>query len=162
MGGPPKKVFASGGRAWKPRDVNNKYGNIWDHFSCDYEYPNGVHMISMSRHWVDSSGGVFEEVTGTKGKSNCRDMSGPELISPYVQEHIDLMASIRGEGPYLNEGVRTAESTMTAIMGRMSAFTGQELTFEEALNSDLSLVPEDLSFDKDYPVRPIPEPPGKV
>jgi predicted dehydrogenase len=155
MGGPPKSVFASGGRAWKPRE--ERYGDIWDHFSCDYEYDNGVFLTSMCRHWNDSDGGVFEWVKGTKGESNCTDMSD-QKNDPYVQEHVDLLKSIRNEGPYLNEGQRCAESTMTAIMGRMSAFTGQRLTFEKALKSDLSIVPEDLSFDKEYPIGPIAVP----
>lgn len=157
MGGPPASVFASGGRAWKD-DSDPRYGDLWDQFSCDYEYPNGTHMISMCRHWSrDCTGGVFEHVTGTKGTSSCRDM-GKDDRDPYVQEHMDLLASIRGEGPYLNEGVRCAESTMTAIMGRMSAYTGKKLTFEEALNSDLSLVPGELDFSKSYefPAVPIP------
>jgi predicted dehydrogenase len=157
MNAHPVKCFASGGRTWKPLDVNNKYGNIWDSFSVDYEYGNGVHMISMSRHWNDSTNSVMEEVHGTKGKSTCRDM-GKDDSDPYVNEHIALLKSIRGEGPYINEGVRTAESTMTAIMGRMSAYTGQELTWDQAINSDLSLVHEGLSFDKEYPVRPIAVP----
>ncbi|MFP4501770.1 MAG: Gfo/Idh/MocA family protein [Candidatus Hydrogenedentota bacterium] len=161
MGGPPAKAFASGGRAWKPRDVNNKYGNIWDNFSVDYEYPNGVHLLSMSRHWNDSANAVMEEVTGTKGKSNCRDLGSGDN-DPYVQEQIDLVKSIRGEGPYLNEGVRTAESTLTAIMGRMAAFSGKLLTWDDALNSDVSIVPKDLDFDTDYPVRPIAEPPSAI
>ncbi|MBI2435925.1 MAG: Gfo/Idh/MocA family oxidoreductase [Candidatus Hydrogenedentes bacterium] len=155
LGGHPEKVFASGGRAWKPNE--ERYGDIWDQFSCDYTYPNGVHVMSMSRHWNDSAGGVFEEVTGTKGKSNCRDM-GEDDKDPYVQEHIDLVKSIRGEIPYINEGVQTAESTMTSIMGRMSAYTGQELTWEEALNADLDIVPKDLAFEKEYPLGPIPVP----
>jgi predicted dehydrogenase len=155
MGGPPEAVFASGGRAWKQYEEDQeRYGDIWDHFSCDYVYENGVRMTSMCRHWNESDGGVFEEVTGTKGVSNCRDM-GSEGMDPYVQEHVDLMASITGEGPYLNEGVRTAESTMTAIMGRMSAFTGKKLTFKQAMRSDLSIVPEGLDFSKSYPVPPI-------
>ena len=157
MNAHPVKCFASGGRTWKPLDVNNKYGNIWDSFSVDYEYENGVHMISMCRHWNDSTNSVMEEVHGTKGKSTCRDMAKDDS-DPYVNEHVALLKSIRGEGPYLNEGVRTAESTMTAIMGRMSAYTGQELTWDQAFNMDLSLVPEDLSFDKSYPVRPIAVP----
>lgn len=152
MGGPPAKVFASGGRAWKP--LEERYGDLYDSFSCDYEYPNGVHMMSMSRHFNNSDGGVFEEVTGTKGKSSCRDM-GKDDRDPYVAEHVHFVKSIRGEIPYLNEGVSCAESTLTAIMGRMSAFTGKALTWEEAMNSDLSLVPEDLSWDKEYPVAPL-------
>jgi len=151
----PVRVFASGGRTWKPRE--EKYGDLYDHFSCDFEYANGVHMYSFSRHWNNVDGGVFEEVVGTKGKSNCKNM-GERGKNPYVQEHIDLVKSILGTGPYLNEGVRVAHSTLTAIMGRMSAYTGKRVSWDEAINSDLSLVPEELSFDKAYPVGPIPSP----
>lgn len=153
-GGPPVSVFASGGRTWKPNE--ERFGDIYDHFSCDYEYADGTHMTSMSRHW-DGAKGVFEEVVGTKGRSNCRDM-GENGIDPYVQEHIDLVKSIRGEGPYLNEGVQLAHGTLTAIMGRMSAYTGKKLTWDEALNSDLSIVPEKLDFNLAYPVGPVPSP----
>lgn len=159
MGGPPESVFASGGRAWK--DDDPVYGDLYDHFSCDYEYAGGVQLTSMCRHWGKADGGVFEQVTGTKGRSNCRDMQdtpNENIINPYIQEHIDLVKSITKEGPYLNEGVRMAESTMTAIMGRMSAYTGTKLNFEDALNSDLSIVPEVWSFDKSYPVGPVPRP----
>ncbi|MBX7258318.1 MAG: Gfo/Idh/MocA family oxidoreductase [Candidatus Hydrogenedentes bacterium] len=159
MKGHPVKVFASGGRAWKTNDP--KYGDLWDQFSCDYEYANGVRMTSMSRHWDGADGGVFEDAVGSKGRSNCCDMmdtGGEKPIDPYVQEHIDLVNSIRGVTPYINEGVQVAESTMTAIMGRMSAYTGKELKWDDAINSDLSLVPEDLSFDKPYPLGPIPVP----
>ena len=156
MGGPPKRVYASGGRAWKPRE--EKYGDIWDQFSCDYEYDNGVHCISMSRHWPGGcTGGVFEEVLGTKKRSRCADLGG-DKADPYVEEHNHLVASIRGTGPYLNEGVRTAESTMTAMMGRMSAYTGKELSWRKAMKSDLSIVPQDLDFAKPYPLGPIPVP----
>ena len=150
----PVKVVASGGRAWKPN--TERYGDIWDSFSCDYEYPNGVHVISMSRHWNNSVSGVFEEVTGTKGKSSCADL-GEKGIDPYVQEHIDLVKSITGEGEYLNEGIRTAESTLTAIMGRYSAFSGKAVTWEEALGAEGVVGPAyaDLSWDKEYPVGPL-------
>lgn len=152
--GHPVSVFASGGRTWKPAD--EKFGDIYDHFSCDYEYADGSHLTSMSRHW-EGAGGVFEEVVGTKGRSNCRDM-GEEGIDPYVQEHIDLVRAIRGEDPYLNEGVQMAESTMTAIMGRMAAYTGLKWTWEDALNADLDIVPATLDFDRAYPLGPVPSP----
>lgn len=151
----PERVVASGGRAWKP--FEERYGDIWDNFTCDYEYPGGVHILSMSRHWENSKNDVFEEVTGTKGKSNCRNL-GREQEDPYVQEHIDLFASIRGTGPYLNEGVQVAESCLTAIMGRMAAYTGKEVTWDDALKSDENLVPEELDFAKAYPLGPIPVP----
>ncbi|MCC6142348.1 MAG: Gfo/Idh/MocA family oxidoreductase, partial [Candidatus Hydrogenedentes bacterium] len=155
MDGHPVKVMASGGRAWKP--LEERYGNIFDHFSCDYEYANGVHLASYSRHWDNSANEVSEFVVGTKGNSRCRDM-GRDDMDPYVQEHIDLMASIRGTGPYLNEGIQVAESTFTAIIGREAAYTGKELKWDDALASDLSLVPKDLSFDKSYPMGEVPVP----
>ncbi len=163
MKGHPVKVFASGGRAWKTNDP--KYGDMWDQFSCDFEYEGGIRLTSMCRHWDDSDGGVFEDILGTKGRSNANDMmdtGGDKPIDPYVQEHIDLVNAIRGVTPYINEGVQVAESTMTAIMGRMSAYTGKELKWDDAINSDLSLVPADLSFDKPYPNSPIPVPGKKA
>lgn len=155
----PVRVVASGGRAWKPRE--EQYGDIWDNFTCDYEYPNGVHVLSMSRHWKNSASEVSEALVGAKGKSNCRDM-GKDTSDPYVQEHMDLFASIRGTGPKLNEGVQVAESCMTAIMGRMAAYSGQMVTWDKAMESDVSIVPAVLDFDKEYPLGPIPEPPSKI
>jgi len=138
------------------------YGDLWDHFSCDFVYPNGVHMTSMCRHWArEATQRVAEHVIGTKGSSTCRDM-GKDDINPYVQEHMNLLAAVRGDAPYINEGVQCAESTMTAIMGRMSAYTGMELTWDEALNSDLSIVPEVISFDEKYPVGEVPNPGPKM
>jgi len=114
----------------------------------------------MSRHWPSgSASNVSEYVVGTKGGSNCRDM-GENGVDPYVQEHKDLVAAIRGDAPYINEGVQCAESTMTAIMGRMSAYTGKEYTYEQALNEDLSIVPDVLDFSKAYPVGEVPVPRG--
>jgi hypothetical protein len=69
-----------------------------------------------------------------------------------VQEHADLIASIR-EGEPLNEGQRVAESVLTAIMGREVAYTGQELTWEEVLNSEMDLMPERFEFGS----MPFPE-----
>lgn len=159
LGGHPVKVVASGGRAWKPAE--ERYGDIWDNFSCDYEFANGAHMFSFSRHWNDSKDDVWEQVIGTKGKSNCNDMAKDDK-NPMQQEHIDLVKSITNETPYLNTGQDTAESTLTAIMGRMAAYRGQEITWEQAWNDDEKLVPDDLSFDKPYPVGPIPVPGKKA
>jgi hypothetical protein len=67
--------------------------------------------------------------------------SGPN--SPYVQEHIDLIKHIRGDEP-INEAQKTAISTLTAIMGRMAAYTGKEVTWDEMMSSDLAIGPEEL------------------
>jgi len=157
----PISVIASGGRAWKPQI--EKYGNIWDNFSCDYEYPKGVHVMSFSRHWMNCYSEVSELVIGTNrtfknGLSTCHDMA-ERGMNPYVQEHADLQASIRGTGPHLNEGVQVAESTFTAIMGRMAAYTGQKLTWDEAMDMELDIMPKKLAFDIEIPVDPIPVPP---
>ncbi|MCP4639939.1 MAG: Gfo/Idh/MocA family oxidoreductase [bacterium] len=154
----PEEVFASGGRAWKQYEDKELYGDLWDTYSCDYTYPGGVHVFSFSRHWPKGShGGVFEEAYGSKGTSRCMDM-GERGMNPYVQEHVDLVNSIMGTGPYLHEGVRVAESTLTAIMGRMSAHTGKSLKWDDALNSDLNLVPDVWSFDLEYPLGDVPRP----
>lgn len=153
----PISVFASGGRSWKTNDP--KYGDMWDHFSCDFEYPNGVHVSSFSRHWGGADGGVFEEAFGTKGTFDSRKMKKPDgMIDPYVQEHIDCANSVRGVIPYMNEGVQVAESTMLSIMGRMSAYTGKTVTWDDAMKSDLSIVPQEWDFKKSYPLGPVPVP----
>ena len=156
----PVSVFASGGRQFKPDEP--KFGDLWDHFSCDFEYPNDVHMTSFSRHWDGLDGDVSEAVYGTTGKSNCRDM-GSDGLDPYVQEHIDLVKSVTGEGPHYNEGVQVAYSTMIAIMGRISAYNGRRVTWEDVMEGKLkeySIVPE-LDWAKPYPNEPVPVP-GKV
>lgn len=158
----PVSVFSSGGRAFKPNEP--KYGDLWDNFSCDFEYANGVRMLSVSRHWDKLDGGVFEEATGSRAKNVRCNSLGQDDISPYVQEHINLIKSITGEGPYLNEGVQVAYSTMTAIMGRISAYTGRTITWEDVMTgklADYSIVPEVLDFGGSYPPGPVPVP-GKV
>jgi hypothetical protein len=76
--------------------------------------------------------------------------------NPYVQEHADLLASIR-EGKPLNELKTVAYSTLTAIMGRMSAYTGKAVTWDQALNSQLDTFPKDLKFG-DMPIPPVAVP----
>jgi len=154
----PVKVYASGGRVWKPEA--EKYGDMFDHFSCDYEFPDGKHVFSFSRHWDGTEGHVFEQAFGSEGSSMCHDLSDSKRPQgdAYVIEHQDLCKSIRGEGPYWHQGVETAHSTLTAIMGRVSAYTGKSVTWDEALSSDLKIVPDEWSFEKEYPVGPVPDP----
>ena len=104
---------------------------------------------------------IGEHVLGTTGAANPAGSIWGENAyrhegknNPSVQEHADLIASIRAGEP-LNETQNVAESTLSAIMGRMSAFTGKVVTWRQAMKSDLSIVPEDLDFSKSYPVPPI-------
>jgi predicted dehydrogenase len=143
------------------------YGHIFDHFVVEYEYPSGARMMNMCRQIDGCCNNVSERVIGTKGSSNCADRisganewkyEGPGC-NPTVQEHADLIKSIR-DGKPLNEAQRIAESCLTAIMGRMSAYTGQEVAWEQALNSKEDLTPAKLEFGP-LPVAPVAVP-GKT
>jgi predicted dehydrogenase len=156
MGGPPKRVVASGGAVWRPRE--EIYGNIYDHISADFEYANGVHMSSVCRQFPRGSyTNISELVVGSKGRSRCNDM-GTKGENPYVQEHIDMVKSIRGTGPYINQGMAVAESTMTCIMGRESAYSGQAITWDQIMASNLDLMPKAYGYDLPLEVPPLPVP----
>jgi myo-inositol 2-dehydrogenase / D-chiro-inositol 1-dehydrogenase len=152
-----------------PRDA--AYGSIFNFFAIDYEYPKGVHALSMCRQIDGCANDVAEYLVGSKGQCTVSsyDINGKRLftrreldkhINPYVQEHTDLIASLR-EGKPLNELKQVAESTLTAIMGRMSAYTGKEVRWEQALNSQEDLMPQNLTWDMSLAEPPIPYP-GKT
>jgi predicted dehydrogenase len=158
MGMHPVKVRASGGCAWRPRE--EIYGNIYDHISAEFVYPNGVILSSHCRQYPRQEGmymNVSELVVGTKGRSNCRDMAKGGN-DPYMQEHIAMVDSIRGDGPYINHAMAVAESTMTCIMGREAAYSGREITWNEIMMSKQDLMPKDLSPNAKIPVPPLPVP----
>jgi len=156
MGAHPVKVVASGGAAWRPRE--ELYGNIYDHMSSDFTYPNGVHLSSHCRQYPKGVyTNVSDTIVGAKGRSNGMDMGAPG-INPYVQEHINMIRSIRGDGPYLNYSVPIAESTLTAIMARESAYSGQEVTWDQVMNSQLDLMPKAFGYDVKMDPAPLPVP----
>jgi predicted dehydrogenase len=156
MGGHPVKVAASGGAAWRPRE--ELYGNIYDHMSSDFTYPNGVHLSSACRQYPKGSyTNVSDMIVGTKGRSDGMDM-GAKGINPYVQEHINMIHSIRGDGPYLNYSLPIAESTLTCIMGRESAYSGQEITWDQMMASTLDLQPKTFDYETKLEVPPLPVP----
>lgn len=123
----------------------------------------------MCRQIDGCAGKVQEDIVGTKGTATARpglswirgsggnDWRTRGSENPYVTEHKDLVASIRGQTSRLNEAERIAHSTLTAIMGRMSAYTGKEVTWEQAMNSELDLMPSTLAFGPN-PVTPVPTP----
>lgn len=161
----PVRAVAMGGRQVR---VGPEYGQIFDHFAVDYEYPNGVHVMSMSRQIPGCENSVSEAVTGTKGscqvnryaikgESSWRRGANSSDVDPYVQEHTDLIASIRAGKP-LNELKTVAESTLTAIMGRMSAYTGKAVTWDKALNSKEDLMPKNMAWNMTLPEPPVAVP----
>lgn len=153
----PVSVVASGGAVWRPRE--KLYGNIYDHVYADFEYANGVRMASHCRQYPERKvRRVNELVVGTRGRSTVRDLGTPSKVSPYVQEHIDMVASINGSGPYKNLALPVAYSTMTAIMGRESAYAGIEVTWEMAMNSKQNLIPDNPSLEGAHDVPELPRP----
>jgi predicted dehydrogenase len=158
----PVKVMAMGGRQVRTAP---EYGNIFDHFAVEFEYPNGARVMSLCRQIPGCADRVEEKIVGTKGHAfGYGEISGPNAWkfegdepNPYVVEHADLIAGIRAGKP-LNEGRRIAESTMCAIMGRMSAYTGRALSWDWAMKaSKLDLFPAKLEFGPN-PVDPVAVP----
>ncbi len=162
IGSHPVQCIGMGGRQQR---TGPEYGHIFDHFAVEFEYSNGARVTSMCRQMNKCNSRVSENIAGTRGSANTNGSTG--LIigenpfkydgpspNPYVQEHADLIKSIR-DGEPLNEGKNIAESTMTAILGRMSAYTGRALKWEWAMNaSKLDLSPPKYEFG-DLPVTPV-------
>jgi predicted dehydrogenase len=162
MGTHPTEVVASGGAIWRPR--NEIYGNIYDHISADFVYANGVRMSSYCRQFPRDKNkeihtDISEVVVGTKGQRRFEQTRhATELENPYVREHAAMVASIRGDGPHINHAMAVAESTMTCIMARESAYSGQRITWDMIMNSKQDLQPKAFDYDLKMEVPPLPVP----
>ena len=164
----PVKCSGMGGRQVRTAP---EYGNVFDHFAVEYEYPNGVRISYMGRQMEGCSGRCNERLVGTKGlaytdwANSFIEGQNPfkyedKSPNPCLRQHSDQIAAIR-EGKALNEGRRIAETTLTAIMGRMSAYTGRALKWDWVMNaSKLDLRPTEYKLG-DLPVRPVAVP-GKT
>ncbi len=153
---PPQKALAMGGRLVR---VDPSYGHIYDHFSVEYEYEGGVRAEAKCRQMDNCQVRVTNRVIGSEGVAELhprysilRAHDGTVLFeSPepgnnaYVQEHSDLIAAIRAGTP-INEARQIAESTLIGIMGRESAYTGQEITWEQVMASAQNLTPSSYAF----------------
>ncbi len=145
----PVKAVSSGGRVQRTEE---KFGNVYDHFNTVYEWKSGIKGFSSCRQWYGSATDVSDWVFGTKGKCNIQEheIQGDkkwryrgkdgEADDMYTNEHIELFKAIR-EGRVIDNTDYMCNSTLMAIMGRMAAYTGQVITWEQAMNSqeDLSL-----------------------
>ena len=160
---PPTLCWGSGGRQVR---VEEKYGNIWDHFSVVYEYASGVRGYHTCRHWRGAEQRVKDYILGTKGTCDVFDhiITGPNkwrdrdktTYDMYQTEHNELFASIRAAKP-INNGLYAARSTLLAIMGRMAAYTGDVITWDMAMNSQEDLSPAHYTWG-DTLRRPVPRP----
>lgn len=144
---PPASCFGLGGRQVR---TDPKYGHIYDHFAVCYEWPNGVRTFSYTRQMAGCYSDVDDYVFGSKGQAKIlkNEVNGAdkwkftgEKPSMYDLEHKALFAGIRS-GKHINNGTYMCYSTMMAIMGREACYTGQNLTWEQALESKQDLSPK--------------------
>ncbi len=149
MGGAPVKAYGSGGRAQRTDAI---YGNVYDHFSIGYDYENGAHVDFKGRQQIGTLTRVQNFVKGTLGhgqispglstlyayEGNARLHGQRAGYEGYQVEHKELIDSIRAGEPIV-EIEQTADSSLTAVMGRLAAYSGQEVTFEQAKTMDLDL-----------------------
>jgi predicted dehydrogenase len=146
----PVRAVAVGGRQSR---TGHEFGTIFDHFAVDFDYPGERFGTSMCRQQDGTNERVDEVIYGTEGvlflrpgfaeiKGSHPWRFGEVDNNPYLAEHIDLQEAVRGNAPYVNEGKRVAESTMSAIMGRMAAYTGKDWNWDAALADSMDLVPE--------------------
>ncbi|MDP4223562.1 MAG: Gfo/Idh/MocA family oxidoreductase [Bacteroidota bacterium] len=165
-------------RAWGGRQ-RRVTGDQYDFFSVEYIYDNSMHTHCVARQITGCDNLTEQFIVGTKGFANAKgtlyNLKGEEIwkypypeegskdetwkiTDPYVQEHINLVTGIR-TGNTVNDGEAQVNSTLICIMGRMSAYTGKDVTWEEVMSSDMSLGPKTYEFG---PVTGIPEVPPVI
>ena len=160
---PPVSCVGVGGRT-----IPAEGGDMYDHFEVNYIYPNGARAFVANRQIVGCYNENSDYIMGTEGvctigrgqpkiegKTNW-SFTGQQY-NMYQREHDLLFAAIRKNQP-MNDGKRLATSTLLAIMGRMAAYTGQQVTWEQALNSQDKLVPDQIEWNGKMEVRPRAEP----
>ncbi|MBG47547.1 MAG: oxidoreductase [Pseudozobellia sp.] len=150
----PASATATGGRQWR---TDKKYGNIFDHFAIEFNYDNGVKGYCFTRQQEGGSTKNAVEINGSLGNAyyegTRHEITGKnpwkydgEVNDMYQSEHDALFKSIREEAG-INDGELSANSSLMGIMGRMAAYTGQTITWNDALNSTEVLGPESYDWD---------------
>ena len=164
---PPVSCVAVGGR-----QIPAHGGNIYDHFEVNYLYPNGVRAMVANRQIEGCYNENSDYILGTKGQAIIGRGPNPRIIGAnewtysgqkydmYQREHDLLFQAIR-KGEVMNDGDRMCASTMLGIMGRMAAYTGQQITWEQALNSQERIFPDNLDWNGKLDVAPLALP-GKT
>ena len=163
----PVRAVALGGRQTRTEPI---FGHIYDHFTIDYEFADGSHCMMMCRQQDACDKKVANEFVGTEGTAfvlpqyyitgkkpwKLEESVSTDLGNAYVQEHADFIASIRAGKP-LNELKQVTESSLTAVLGREAAYTGQSVTWDQILNAKQSLMPAKLEWGP-MTVPPVPMP----
>ncbi|HSG49470.1 MAG TPA: Gfo/Idh/MocA family oxidoreductase [Longimicrobiales bacterium] len=161
--GHPVRAQGQGGRLVR---TGKDHGQIFDHHMVEFEYEGGARVLSQCRHMPNTASRVSEGFHGTNGTAprpgEILSSTGHVLFrhetegdpNPYQVEHDELFAAIAaGEFRYA-DGERGATATMTAILGRMATYSGQVVEWDEALASEVSLMPSRYAWDAPPPVLP--------
>ncbi|MEM7656005.1 MAG: Gfo/Idh/MocA family oxidoreductase [Bacteroidota bacterium] len=165
----PVKAVGTGGRQ---RRIEDRYGNVFDHFAIVYEWENGSKGFHFSRQQNDTERAYSVEVMGTEGMLNVdcirrkHEITGRnpwkykgDSNNMYQTEHDELFAGIRA-GEHINDGEWMANSTLLALWGRMVAYTGKELTLEQMMASEEQLGPniDQYDWDMKWESAPVAKP----
>ncbi len=160
---PPVVAWGLGGRQVC---VEPKYGDQFDHHAVVFEYANGVRVFGFCRDQLNCYNETSDVILGTKGRAilpsrpriegqNAWVYKGPK-VSMYDVEHKELFDSIRAGKP-INNSDYMFTSTMLGIVAQMVCYTGQRITWEQAMQSKLRLGPDRYAFDAEPPVKPGPD-----
>lgn len=163
----PIKAQGMGGREVRK---GKDHGQIFDHHFVEFTYPSGAIISSQCRHQPGCFSQVSETFQGTLGTAHTGGHSvmnsysgntiykhdGENDKNPYQVEHDRLFAAIRNKEEIINNAEYGAKSTMSAIIGRMATYSGKEITWDAAMDSNLELVPNEdlLDFNSTPPVVP--------
>ncbi|NNE90950.1 MAG: Gfo/Idh/MocA family oxidoreductase [Verrucomicrobiales bacterium] len=164
----PVSCIGQGGKIVMTGEMD---GQTYDHFSADYRFADGSQVITTHRHIPKCWNFFGEKITGTKGTAELKAKSSGlinltgqeapvfrerEASNSYQIEHDELFSAIRNDTEF-NEGERGGYSTLFSMMGRMAAYTGKEITWEQALNDDTEIARNPVSFDEETPIQPGPD-----
>jgi len=156
----PVRCYSTGGRISR---TGEQYGHIYDHISTVYEYESGVRLYATARHQQGCSNMHHTRAFGTQGDCDLLKYTingenpwqwGQSRTVMHQLEHDAMYRALRA-GQTINNGEYMAKSTMMAIIARMSAYTGQTLTWEQALNSELELKPGRYAWDAEPPAATV-------
>ena len=155
----PERCYSTGGRQAR---TGEQYGHIFDHFSSVFEYAGGARAYMTTRHQRGCSNESSVVITGTKGTATLsRRNSGiagevnwrppeKEETDSHQLEHDAFFAALR-QGRIINNGDYMAYSTMMAILARMTAYTGQTVSWGDGMNAKLDLTPASYDWNAKPP-----------
>ena len=156
---PPLHCWGTGGRQTR---VGNQYGDAWDHHATVFEYANGTRLYSFCRQQDGCLTSIADRFFGTKGRcdllnyhiegeTNWRYPGKPS--NRFDLTHVALFSAIRSGRP-LDNTIFMARSSLLAIMSTWASYTGQLITWEQAMASNHVIAPERLALDADPPTLP--------